>query len=159
MFCKKCGAEIASGNDFCYNCGERTDNTVSNDGIKPRKEYKTWIFILLSWCLGGIGFGFGEFYAGYIKLGIARIIASVLGLTLIVLSGSVKALMALGLALFVLSSVVGYWETFQVIFPHAYMLENGEIVMIRNLDKILDRKGVEKALRMEYGCSVKSWKV
>lgn len=67
--------------------------------------------------------------------------------------------MALGLVLYVASAMTGLWETWQVLFPYPYMLENGEIVMIRNLDKILDRKGVEKALRMEYGCSVKSWKV
>lgn len=159
MFCNKCGAQVAPNDEFCMNCGERMDNRLSNDGVKPRKDYNTGIFILLSWCLGGVGFGFGEFYAGYIKLGIARIVTSISGFAFMILSDGSNAGVFFGLFLFVLSTLVGYWETFQVLFPYAYMLENGEFVKIRNLDKILDKKGVEKALILKYGCTVRSWKV
>ncbi len=159
MFCKKCGAEVAPNDEFCMNCGERMDNRLSDDGVKPRKDYKTGLFVVISIWLGGIAFGFSEFYAGFIKLGLFKMGASILGIIMAVSSagdGTPGAMAFLGLGLIGMCVLIGVWELLQLM-PRAYMLENGEIVKIRNLDKILDRKGVEKALMLEYGCSVRNW--
>lgn len=158
MFCKKCGAKIAPNDEFCMNCGERMDSRLSGDGIKPRKDYKTGVFILLSLWLGGIAFGFSEFYAGFIKLGLFKMCASVTGIIMAVCSagdGRPGAMAFFGIGLIGMCVLIGLWEIVQLM-PQAYMLENGDIVKIRNLDRILDRKGVEKALILKYGCTVRN---
>ena len=159
MICRKCGAEIQAGTDFCMNCGERQENCYIEDGVKPRKEYNTAVFVVLSWFLCGFTFGINDFYAGFIKMGIYRTVAPIIGIVIMVLGANAGAFaLILGLLLIGSCMLIGVWELF-MLPKYAYMLENGDAVFIRNLDKILDKKGVEKRLMMEYGCSVKSWKV
>lgn len=160
MICRKCGAEIQAGTDFCMNCGERQENRYIEDGVKPRKEYNTAVFVVLSWFLGGMVFGFNDFYAGFIKMGIYRTVTPIIGIIILILSSNgVAAGAILGLILIGSCMIIGFWELF-MLPKFAYTLADGSgLVLIRSLDKILDKKGVEKRLMMEYGCSVKSWKV
>ena len=157
MLCKKCGTELLPNAEFCLNCGERMEAHFADDGIKPRKEYSTGVYFVLSWFLGALMLGFNDFYAGYIKMGIYRTAATVLGFVFLVLSGFIgMAGVVLAIALIGSSVLIGVWEL--IMLPKfAYKLENGDVVFVRNLDKYMDRKGVEKALILKYGCSVKSW--
>lgn len=156
MVCGKCGAQMEANEQFCPVCGERTDTQREKSGVKPRRQYNTVLYVILSIWLGGCFFGINDLYAGFIKMGIARILGPVIGLVLLILGGQSQmyAIMGIGLGLNVISFFIGIWELFMM--PKmAYMLENGQVVMIRQLDMKLDRKGVEQYLINTYGCGLK----
>ncbi|MBR7132084.1 MAG: TM2 domain-containing protein [Clostridia bacterium] len=98
MFCKNCGAEIdpnaaicvkcgfnkGTGNKFCHNCGVETVEGASVctncgyalGGIPVSGEQKSkLVAVLLAFFLGGIGIH--DFYLGYTKYGIIKIILTV----------------------------------------------------------------------------------
>ncbi|MBE6901300.1 MAG: zinc ribbon domain-containing protein [Ruminococcaceae bacterium] len=156
MVCSKCGAQMAANEQFCPVCGERPDMHQENSGVKPRRQYKTVLFVILSIWVGGCFFGINDLYAGFNKMGLARTVGPVVGLLLLILGGQsqIYALMGIGLGLLVISFFIGIWELF-MLSSMAYRLANGQVVMIRPLDLKLDRKGVEQYLINTYGCGLK----
>ena len=156
MVCRKCGAQMEPNEQFCPACGDRPDFGKSNGGVKPRRQYNTAVFVVLSIWLGGCIFGINDLYAGFIKMGLMRIVGPIAGLVMVILGGQSQmyAFMALGLGLCAISLFVGIWELV-MLSKLAYRLEDGQVVMIRQLDMKLDRKGVQQYIINTYGCGLK----
>lgn len=74
MFCKKCGAEIASDAVVCVNCGVSTGYA---EATAPKSSKTRLAFILLGVFLGGLGIH--NFYAGYTGKGVAQLLISLFG--------------------------------------------------------------------------------
>ena len=70
-FCANCGKEINPGAAICVNCGAAVKNTVAVDGEQKSKL----VAVLLALFLGGIGIH--DFYLGYTKNGIIKIVLTV----------------------------------------------------------------------------------
>ena len=78
MFCEKCGAEIAEGQDFCEKCGAPIEKAPeaeeAKEEKKPMKVEDKVMMILLAFFLGGLGVH--NFMMGETKRGIAKILLS-----------------------------------------------------------------------------------
>lgn len=72
-FCANCGQQINSGAAICTNCGASVKNTISN-GLGGEQKSKL-VAVLLAFFLGG--FGIHDFYLGYNKNGIIKIVLTV----------------------------------------------------------------------------------
>lgn len=71
MFCKNCGAEIADNVTVCEKCGAAQAETPVVNG-EPKSKL---VAVLLAFFLGGIGIH--DFYLGYTKYGIIKIVLAV----------------------------------------------------------------------------------
>ena len=72
-FCANCGSEINPGAVICTNCGAATKTTV-NANVGGEQKSKL-VAVLLAFFLGG--FGIHDFYLGYNKNGIIKIVLTV----------------------------------------------------------------------------------
>jgi len=80
--CVKCGFQKGTGNSFCHNCGQPVapGATVCTScgyaqAAAPSGEAKSkLVAVLLAFFLGG--FGIHDFYLGYTKYGIIKIVLS-----------------------------------------------------------------------------------
>lgn len=117
--------------------------------IKMRKKYNTAVYIILWLFLGGWSLATNDFYAGYIKAGIFRISLMILGAVL----GAATKQIAVECVLIGISCIIGFIELF-FIGEKQYMLKNGNLVLVRPLDLIYDRRGTEAALIATYGCGL-----
>ncbi len=71
-FCSACGKELNPGAAICVNCGAAVNNAaVVADGEQKSKL----VAVLLCFFLGG--FGIHDFYLGYTKYGIIKIVLTV----------------------------------------------------------------------------------
>lgn len=71
-FCANCGKEINPGAAICVNCGAAV-KAVAN-GVNGEQKSKL-VAVLLAFFLGG--FGIHDFYLGYTKYGIIKIVLTV----------------------------------------------------------------------------------
>lgn len=147
MVCPKCKSNLEPDATFCSVCGERTDKIHRQNGGKMRKEYNTSVYIILDLFGGGFLFGINDFYAGYITVGLLRLLSTMTGLILAISTSSPYFLFFPGV-----SSLIGLIEIYGV-FKKAYAHENG-VLLIRPLDLIYDRKGTENLFRTKYGCEL-----
>ena len=77
--CHNCGAELAEGSTVCFECGspQSTVSTSSSSGAqapaggKPKSKF---LAAILSFIWGA--YGIDQFYLGYTKTGITRIVVS-----------------------------------------------------------------------------------
>lgn len=68
-FCANCGQEVTPGAAFCVNCGASTTPAVNTE------QKSKLVAVLLAFFLGGIGIH--DFYLGYTKYGIIKIVLTV----------------------------------------------------------------------------------
>lgn len=81
--CVKCGYQKGTGTNYCHNCGAQTvegANVCTQCGFAlnqaPAGEQKSkLVAVLLAFFLGGIGIH--DFYLGYTKYGIIKIVLTV----------------------------------------------------------------------------------
>lgn len=149
MTCPKCGKTIEAGAAFCTGCGERMEAVTKPEGTRVRKQYKTSVYIILDLFAYGLIFGVNDFYAGFYKMGLFRLISS--------LAGFVLGMATSSLALFFLpgiSILIGFIELFGAL-GKAQMLENGQVVFIKPIDIIYDREGTDNYLKSQYGCGLR----
>ncbi len=92
--CVKCGFQKGTGSSYCHNCGQPTApgaNVCTNCGFAltaANGEQKSkLVAVLLAFFLGGIGIH--DFYLGYTKYGIIKIVLAVCTL------GSISGIWAL----------------------------------------------------------------
>jgi len=71
-FCSNCGSEINAGAAICTNCGAAVKNVAVNANGEQKSKLTA---VLLAFFLGGIGIH--DFYLGYNKYGIIKIILTV----------------------------------------------------------------------------------
>lgn len=67
-FCANCGGELNPGAAICTNCGAAAKPIVNENGEQKSKL----VAVLLAFFLGG--FGIHDFYLGYTKYGIIKIV-------------------------------------------------------------------------------------
>ena len=72
MFCSDSGKEINSGVTICTNCGAAVKASAANIGGEQKSKL---VAVLLAFFLGGIGIH--DFYLGYTKYGIIKIVLTV----------------------------------------------------------------------------------
>ena len=70
-YCPNCGVEVAEGQAVCVNCGVALKPVVAANGEQKSKL----VAVLLALFLGGIGVH--DFYLGYTKYGVIKIILAV----------------------------------------------------------------------------------
>ena len=70
-FCSTCGKEVNPGAVICTNCGAAIKAPAAANGEQKSKH----VAVLLAFFLGG--FGIHDFYLGYTKNGIIKIVLSV----------------------------------------------------------------------------------
>ena len=70
-YCPNCGVEVAEGQAVCVNCGVALKPVVVANGEQKSKL----VAVLLALFLGGIGVH--DFYLGYTKYGVIKIILAV----------------------------------------------------------------------------------
>lgn len=70
-YCPNCGVEVAEGQAVCVNCGVALKPVVAANGEQKSKL----VAVLLALFLGGIGLH--DFYLGYTKYGVIKIILAV----------------------------------------------------------------------------------
>ena len=71
-YCSNCGSEVNPGAAICTSCGAAVQNTMNNaDGNQKSKL----VAVLLAFFLGG--FGIHDFYLGYNKYGVIKIVLTV----------------------------------------------------------------------------------
>ncbi len=86
-YCNKCGNEIKDEDKFCSNCGSPVNNDTgknnqnfvnlkNNDSNRREMSQKSKITAGLLNIL--LPFGIGRMYAGYINMGIAQLLVSIL---------------------------------------------------------------------------------
>ena len=73
-YCPNCGVEVAEGQAVCVNCGVALKPVVAANGEQKSKLVAV-LLALLAFFLGGIGFH--DFYLGYTKYGVIKIILAV----------------------------------------------------------------------------------
>lgn len=73
-YCPNCGVEVAEGQAVCVNCGVALKPVVVANGEQKSKLVAV-LLALLAFFLGGIGFH--DFYLGYTKYGVIKIILAV----------------------------------------------------------------------------------
>ena len=71
-FCYNCGNEINPGAAICTNCGFAVKNSAPNTSGEPKSKL---VSVLLAFFLGSIGIH--DFYLGYNKNGIIKIVLTV----------------------------------------------------------------------------------
>ena len=71
-FCSNCGSELNQGAAFCTNCGAAVKNVVVPAGTEQKSKL---VAVLLAFFLGSIGIH--DFYLGYTKYGVIKIILTV----------------------------------------------------------------------------------
>lgn len=147
MVCPKCGNMVEDGAPFCASCGERVDNTIIPKDVRVRKQYKTSIYVILDLLAYGFLFGTNDFYAGFYKMGLFRLISTIVGF---VLAGTVNLWFFF---LPAISLIIGLFELYEV-FDKAHMLENGKVAFVKPLDEIYDWEGTNNYLKLNYGCGL-----
>ena len=80
--CVKCGVKKGNGVSFCPNCGSKTEpnaayctNCGVDFNVASGEQKSKLVAVLLAFFLGGIGIH--DFYLGYTKYGIIKIILTV----------------------------------------------------------------------------------
>lgn len=158
MFCNKCGTQFDDTQTFCPNCGERMEaqkKAAGKGGVKPRRQYNTAVFVVISWFLGGLIIGINDFYAGFNKMGAFRTLGPVAGIALFALGANMgmPLLYVIGAIPLVVSFFIGIWELFQL-SEVGVMLENGQSAMFRAIDLKLDFEGVSQYCINTYGSAL-----
>ena len=156
MYCNNCGTMMEDHQPYCPKCGERMDGRKRGNGkVKPRRKYNTIVFVVISWFIGGLIIGINDFYAGYNKMGLFRTLGPIAGIAILAGGANMSSpgLAAIGAIPLIASFFIGVWELF-MLGDKAYMLENGNAILIRALDVVLDRKGVNQMLMNTYGCGL-----
>lgn len=156
MICPKCGANIDDNAAFCPNCGalcsffgEGADGTVPKVKLRTIKDYDPTIFTILWFVAGGMFLGTNDFYAGFIKMGLFRLISTIGGFILGI------ATMSLGFLFFPgISFAIGFWELTSCWNAHSYRLENGDSVPLSVLDMTYDREGVNNLMIKTHGAGI-----
>lgn len=128
MVCPKCGTGIEQGATFCTNCGERLEQTVNLQNKRIRKQYKTAIYVILDIAVDAFIWGINDLYAGFYKIGLYRLISSVLGFVLGLSTSNLAFLFFPGL-----SALIGLLELFGVVGKQ-YTLEDGRRIYLHSID-------------------------
>lgn len=148
MVCPKCGAALEQGAAFCTACGERTEEVFAPKGVKMRKQYKSSVYILLDFLAYGFLLGTNDFYAGFYKMGLFRLICSVVGFTLGLMTSNLYFVILPGV-----SALIGFLEVYGAVGKE-YMLKDGRKIFLNAVDVIYDPIGTDNYLKMQFGCGL-----
>ena len=165
MFCSKCGGKISPTDDFCQNCGARTEEMKKSNykkagRPKPRKDYSAGIYAALSIMPLTSLFGISNIYGGFYKTGLIKAVISVINFGSLI-SQAMKPGFVLSndmtfLFFIVGIAVWGWAEAFWVNDFENVKLPNGQnYVVDKKIDLMYDKKGVAERIYRETGLDVK----
>ena len=157
MKCSQCGNNISPTDEFCQNCGARAEDvkkTSYNSRRKPRKDYSEMLYMLLSIVPMSACLGLNDLYAGFYKLGGAKLLTSVIGL-IVLLASQDKPINDMVPVLILLGAVIvfGFIEA-ALAFNTLMIKVPGTVYWTNRLDMLLDSKGVAEAVYRETGYEV-----
>lgn len=164
MLCSKCGGNISPTDDFCQNCGARTEemkkNSYKQSGRpKPRKDYSAGVYAVLSILPLSSLFGISNIYGGFYKTGLIKAIISVISFGSLI-SQAMEPGHVLTNDMTFLFPIVGIavWglvEARWVLDFENLKLPNGQnYVVAKRIDLIYDKKGVAERIYRETGFDV-----
>lgn len=146
MICPKCRTKFTG--TLCPNCGTRVED-AKNQKVRLRKNYNGTVYVILSIFLDGFMLGIADFYAGYIKMGFVKCGLTLIGILLLIVTGS----FFFG-ALACVSVLISVFEMLNVV-KKGYVLEDGEgVALVRPLDLIYDRVGTDNMLISRFGQTI-----